>query len=75
MKMVTAAKVSVCFGVTSIAAIVSCSAPITTFDGQYVGTPVAINAGIFNGAPCPTHLRQLTLLIVNDNVTLLLNPT
>jgi hypothetical protein len=74
MKMAMAGKVSAGFGVTSIAAIVSCSSPITTFDGQYVGTPVATNAGIFNGAPCSTHLGPVTLLIVNDNVTLLVNP-
>jgi hypothetical protein len=69
-----AEKISTGFAVMAIAAIISCSVPIATFDGQYVGTPIAINAGMFNGHPCPTRLREVTLLVVNDNVTLLANP-
>jgi hypothetical protein len=47
----------------------------TKFDGQYVGAPIATNAGMFNGRPCPQgRLRPVTLLVVNGNVTLLYNP-
>lgn len=47
---------------------------LTTFDGQYVGVPIATNAGVFNGRPCGQgRLRPVTLLVVNGNVTMRYN--
>ena len=45
------------------------------FDGRYVGTLIATNAGIFVRRPCPQgRLGLVTLVVANSNVTLLYNP-
>jgi hypothetical protein len=75
MKTVIAGKVAAAVALASIAAIVSCAIPSSTFNGQYVGAPIATNAGSFRGRPCPQgRLAPVTLLVVNNNVTLLYNP-
>ena len=71
-------KGAVGFALTSFVTILSCAAPIKTpdqkFDGQYVGTPIATNAGTFMERPCRQGpVRQVTLVVVNGNATLLYN--
>jgi hypothetical protein len=77
MQIVTAGTVA--GAITIVAAMVSCSAPATrlpiaTFDGQYVGKPIPTNVGFLNGVPCPTNLAPVTIIVANQNVTLLFNP-
>ncbi len=80
MKMAIVGPIASAVAVASIATIVSCAAPTGTWDGQYVGTPIATDAIAERdwplgrqGSPCSQHLTPLTLEVVNGNATLVVN--
>ena len=75
MKMVMAVNAAVGVAVASLAVIASCAPSAATFDGEYIGMPIATKAGWLRGRPClQGRLSPVELDVANNNATLVYNP-
>jgi hypothetical protein len=74
MKTARARMLAAEVAVASLAAVVPSAASTATFEGEYVGMPIATNAGRLGGRPCPQgRLRPVELDVANNTATLVYN--